>query len=702
MIGPQTPDHERVLVLAPTSTDAALSRSLLAEAGLACNVCADLREVSRDLVDGAGAILLTDEVIADRDIGHLVEVLRAQPTWSDVPILVLLSSGAESSAAPQAMELLGNVTVLERPVRVTTLVSALRTAIRARRRQYQLRDQLADLTQAEKSLRTQSERLRLLWEAASVLLTTDEPEIMMQALFAKIAPPLGLDAYFTFSVNDAGDALRLESCAGIPEEEVRKIGWLDFGQAVPGTVAQQQQPIVATSSKQSDDPIVGLIKGYGFRAYACSRLMAEGRLLGMLSFASRQRDQFEPDELEFLQTISRYVTVAYERMRLIHKLRDTDRRKDEFLATLAHELRNPLAPIRNALQIMRLTGNDKAAVEQARIMMDRQLGQMVRLIDDLLDVSRITRGKLELRKERVELAAVIKNAVDTARPHIEASGHELFVSLPTQPVYLDADPVRLAQVFSNLLNNAAKYMERGGKIWLAAERRGNLVDVTVRDTGIGIPPEALSSIFEMFAQVDISLEKAHGGLGIGLTLVKRLVEMHGGSVEARSAGVGRGAEFTAHLPVLAESPPSHAESEDDDRRPSAVKCRILVADDNGDAAESMGMMLRLMGNEVRTVRDGMEAVEEAAAFRPDVILLDIGMPRLNGYDAARRIREQRWGKGMFLVALTGWGQDEDKRRATEAGFDLHFTKPVNPADLEQLVAGLHTHSNARANAPTAR
>jgi CheY-like chemotaxis protein len=319
-------------------------------------------------------------------------------------------------------------------------------------------------------------------------------------------------------------------------------------------------------------------------------------------------------------------------------------------------------------------------------MMERQLAQMVRLIDDLLDVSRITRGKLELRRERVELAAIVKDAVDTARPHIEASGHRLDVSLPPEPVYLDADPVRLAQVLSNLLNNAAKYPERGGRIRVVGKRHDGEVELSVRDTGIGIPADALSSIFEMFAQVDHSLERSHGGLGIGLTLVKRLVEMHGGRVEARSEGIGKGAEFVVHLPIAVSA---RTEGRRDDAGvQSALRCRVLVADDNGDAAESMGALLRIMGNEVRIVHDGMQAIEEAGAFRPDLILLDIGMPRVNGYEAARRIRGQHWGKQIFLVAVSGWGQEDDKRRASEAGFDRHLTKPVEFARLEELIGEL--------------
>jgi CheY-like chemotaxis protein len=359
------------------------------------------------------------------------------------------------------------------------------------------------------------------------------------------------------------------------------------------------------------------------------------------------------------------------------------------LATLSHELRNPLAPIRNALHIIRLARNDGSVIEEARTMMERQLAQMVRLIDDLLDVSRITRGKLELRKERVELAKIINDAVETARPLIEELGHRLIIELPEEPVFFDADPVRLAQVFSNLLNNAAKYMDAGGRIWLSAERHGGEVTVMVRDTGMGIPPEAMPTIFDMFSQVDQSLERSRGGLGIGLTLVKRLVEMHGGRVEAQSDGFGSGSVFRARLPVVSSEVEIHA-LKHAEPAVNRAKFRILVVDDNKDAAESIGMMLRLRGDELRTVHDGRHAVEEAAAFRPEIILLDIGMPHINGYEIARRVRQQWWGKDVILIALTGWGQDEDKERASRAGFDYHFTKPVNPSDLERLLGNLQS------------
>ena len=370
------------------------------------------------------------------------------------------------------------------------------------------------------------------------------------------------------------------------------------------------------------------------------------------------------------------------------ELKDADRRKDVFLATLAHELRNPLAPIRNGLQVIRMAGAD-ATVEQARSMMDRQLTQLVRLVDDLLDISRVTQGKLELRRGRVEVRAVIDAAVETSRPLIEQAGHELAVAVPDEPIFVDGDVTRLAQVVSNLLNNSAKYTHRGGHIRLGVRREGEAVAVSVADDGIGIPPAMLDKVFAMFTQVDRTLERTTGGLGIGLSLVKGLVEMHGGTVEARSEGEGKGSEFVVRLPVAvpAAGVPGDAGGEAE-VVPASGRRRLLVVDDNADAADSMAQLLELMGNEVETANDGEAGVAAAGAFRPDVVLMDIGMPKLNGHEAARRIRDQSWGTNMVLVALTGWGQDDDRQKSADAGFDHHLVKPVEFAALTKLLAGL--------------
>jgi len=377
-----------------------------------------------------------------------------------------------------------------------------------------------------------------------------------------------------------------------------------------------------------------------------------------------------------------------DRKRAEEEVREASRRKSEFLAMLAHELRNPLAPIRNGLQILRLAGNNSVAAAEARSMMERQFGQMVRLIDDLLDLSRITKGKIELRKQEFDLAAAVQDAVETSRPLIEASGHQLTVTLPPRPVYVDGDRTRLAQVFANLLNNSAKYTPQGGRISLLVERHGSDVVVTVKDNGVGIAADMLPKVFEMFTQVDHSLERSQGGLGIGLSLVRGLVEMHGGRVEVHSEGDGKGSEFIVRLSVLLSPGRVRQQNGEDHSARCSSAYRILIVDDNKDSAISLGMMLELMGHETRMVHDGLAALEAALAFRPDVVLLDLGLPKLNGYEVCRRIREQPWGEAVVLIAQTGWGQEEDKCRSKEAGFNFHMVKPIDPDALEKLLAGL--------------
>lgn len=378
--------------------------------------------------------------------------------------------------------------------------------------------------------------------------------------------------------------------------------------------------------------------------------------------------------------------LAEEKLRQqAEQLREADQRKDEFLATLAHELRNPLAPVRNAAHLLHLNSAPRE-VAWARDVIDRQMQQMTRLIDDLLDVSRISRGEMELKRERITLASVIDSAVETSRPLITHGGQHFDVTLPTTPVLLDGDPTRLSQIVSNLLNNAAKFTVRGGRIWLTAQVHDHTLQISVRDSGIGIPADKMSSIFELFSQVRNTSDRSQGGLGIGLSLVKRLIGMHGGTIEAFSNGPGTGSEFVMRAPIVVEDAGgSHARS--DEQRVHSSTLRILIVDDNRDAADSLAMMLSALGHDVGTVYDGEQAVHAAERVRPQVVLMDIGLPRLNGYEACRRIREQPWGAAMVLIAVTGWGQEADTRQAAEAGFDRHLVKPVDP---RQLIATLDT------------
>jgi CheY-like chemotaxis protein/nitrogen-specific signal transduction histidine kinase len=374
------------------------------------------------------------------------------------------------------------------------------------------------------------------------------------------------------------------------------------------------------------------------------------------------------------------------RLRL-EELAENDQRKNEFLATLAHELRNPLAPIRNALQILHMTpaGSDTIPLHQ---IMERQVTHMVRLVDDLLEVSRITSGKIELRPEPVDLAGVLHSAVETSKPLLEACGHSFTISIPAEPIPLVADPVRLSQVVANLLNNAAKYTEAGGKIWLSASRNNGEVAISVRDTGVGIPPEMLPQLFRMFAQADRDHKRAQGGLGIGLALAKNLVEMQGGRIEARSEGEGCGAEFVVHLPLGAPGPAPHPEAPSE--RPemdASLGSRVLIVDDNHDAAASLALLLRHWGHDVRTANDGHAAIATVESFQPSVVLLDLGMPGMSGYEVAERIQGMPAGKTCVLVALTGWGQEEDRRRTRDAGFHHHLVKPVDFGAIQTLLAG---------------
>jgi len=369
-------------------------------------------------------------------------------------------------------------------------------------------------------------------------------------------------------------------------------------------------------------------------------------------------------------------------------LREADRRKDEFLATLAHELRNPLAPLRNSLHILQLTACNDPVIERLCETMERQVNQLVRLVDDLLEVSRITRGKIELRKETVELAGIARNAIETSRPLIDAAGLQLAISLPQDPILLNGDPVRLGQIFANLLNNAAKYTDEGGQIWFTARRENEEVVVSVRDTGIGIPHDVLPKVFDMFMQVDRTTDRSQGGLGIGLTLVRSLAQLHEGSVSAHSAGPGRGSEFSVRLPIAKSEPNSMQSQLIGGASQVLPSRRILVVDDNVDAATTLAMLLKFLGADVHIAHDGPAALTAIEKYLPDVVLLDIGMPGMDGFEVAKRIRQQPEFEHITLIALTGWGQDDDRRRTREAGFDHHLIKPADIAALQSLLISL--------------
>ena len=509
-----------------------------------------------------------------------------------------------------------------------------------------------------------------------------------------------------------GEHLRMSRCAffELARDTGRLVQRRDYHRHLPSLLGSSladalssliNEPVnarvAAISDIEHDPRAIDHLTSYqsaSIHACAVTPVARDDRLLAVLLVASNAPHEWTEREISLMNIVAERSLLAVEKLRLDMglresdaALRDADRRKDEFLATLAHELRNPLSLIRNVSALQNTPASPEHDPRWGQDIIERQVNYLTHLTDDLFDVSRITRDKLELQKERLNLIEVIHAAVEASRPIIEQRGHQLTLTASASSVYVDADRVRLTQVFANLLNNAAKYTPNGGQIWLSAEHAGDSVVVRVKDTGIGIATEDLPRLFDLFYQVDRSFTRAEGGLGLGLTLVQRLVEMHGGKVEVRSDGLSRGSEFTVHLMVVSEvSAPGHAElPHENGRTVISPGRRILVADDFPQSAEILARLLRQDGNVVQIARDGMEALEAAAQFRPEVVVLDISMPKLSGYEAARIIREQPWGKRMFLVALSGWGHHLDQQRTKESGFDAHLTKPAKYEELIEVL-----------------
>ena len=438
----------------------------------------------------------------------------------------------------------------------------------------------------------------------------------------------------------------------------------------------------------ADPDYLAALRSLGLRSYLGVPLAVRGKIFGVISFITAESSRrYTAQDQSLAQDLARRAAVAIENANLLRALQESDRAKDVFLATLAHELRNPLAPVWNGLSIIKRVPDDAARVQQVADMIERQVGQLARLVDDLLDVSRITTGKIELKKQATDIASILHSAIETSRPHIEAARHKLSVELPDEPAELLGDPVRLAQVFSNLLNNAAKYTRPGGNIDVIVQAEPERLVVRVRDNGAGITSEMLGRVFGLFAQVTHPAERAQGGLGIGLSLVEGLVRLHGGTVEARSAGLDQGSEFIVCLPRSRPAASPAAPSSEFERAHEEAptrRRRILVVDDNQDAANTLSELLQMLGSDIAVEHDGLSAVQRVAQFAPDVVLLDIGLPDINGYEAARRIRQLEGVHQPRLIALTGWGQEQDKRQAAQAGFDEHWTKPVDPERLQEL------------------
>jgi len=676
---------------------------------------ADLREYARRLLaedyeveavaDGVAALaaaranppalVVSDVMMPGLDGFGLIRELRADPKLRTVPI-ILLSARAGEEARVEGLGkgaddyLVKPFSARELMVRVATL---LRTA--------ELRRQALDeQRRAADELREEARTLETLNRVGRTLAAELDLEKTVQAVTDAATELSGAEfgAFFYNVTNEAGESYLLYTLCGAPREAFAKFGMprntAVFAPTFGGEGVVRVDDITRDPRYGKNAPHHGMPKGHlPVRSYlAASVVSRTGEAIGGLFFGHSQPGVFTERSERLVAGIAAQAAVAIdnarlyeESRRLVERLSESDRRKDEFLATLSHELRNPLAPLRNSVQFLRMQEPADQAVAPIHQMMDRQVDHLVRLVDDLLEVSRISRGTFELRRERVELATVVRNAVDTSNPLIHAAGHQLTVSMPREPLWLDGDPVRLAQILANLLNNAATYTERGGRISVRAWHDDGHALIAVRDNGTGIAADALPRMFQMFHRGAASSRRNPSGLGIGLSLARGLAEMHGGTITVKSEGPGRGSEFTVRLPLAASQPAPAAERSADDALPPR---RILVVDDNRDAADSLGLLLKVLGAEVRVARDGAEALEAYSSYDPAVVLLDIGMPGMDGYEVARRIRAQSPGPRPTIVALTGWGQENDRREAREAGFDHHMVKPAEIGALKELLRSI--------------
>ena len=543
-------------------------------------------------------------------------------------------------------------------------------------------------------------RLGLLASTAHRLLVAQAPGELLQELFGRVSAHVGLPIFVHSIFDEPSAALTLSVQQGLSPDEVAAFTRQALGEGICGRAGSERRPVLVEDARRPgewEDPALQLT---GLASFACYPLLVQGRLLGTLLFGSRKPTAFTPDELSLLEGLSDQVAAWLDRDRLISELREADRRKDDFLAMLAHELRNPLAPIRNALEVVRLRGSpEEKVLARALDAADRQVLHMTRLVDDLLDVSRITRGKVELRRLPLEVATLVEHAVQANEPILQQRRHALSVKVPPQAGRVLADPTRITQVFGNLLHNAAKYTDPGGEISVSTESAGGEIVVRFRDNGIGIRAEMLPRVFEAFVQVDSTSDRAQGGLGLGLTLVRRLVEMHGGTVSAHSQGPGRGSEFVVRLPLLGGDEGLSSLTEELPRAPGAAPLRqgtnplarhaplsILLVEDNEDIRTTLRDLLELHGHLVAEAADGVRAVELVLGQKPQVALVDIGLPGLDGYRVAELVRAAAGGGAHTrLVALTGYGGAEDRRRALAAGFDAHLVKPISSEDLSHVL-----------------
>lgn len=701
-------DKVNILVVDDLPKNQLVMESVLAELDENVVTASSGAEALKLVLENEFAVILLDVNMPDLDGYETAALIRARKKSSHTPI-IFITAYADEVHKVQGYAL-GAVDFILSPVvpeilrtKVRVFVDLFRMTQQAKRQaeeQVALAREQAARSVAEETVR----RLNFLAEASKALASSLELESTVRELLRLVATQPGDLAIVTL-FNEQGVVRNADSAWLDGLGRARYVSLMERG-GLPEPFVLALKRIVASGGLDylpdfESDPASQSKWGQLFdaagvppcwhkpRSRVILPLLARGRALGALSLAMQQPSRWRaPADLALIEDLAHRAAIAIDNAQLYRDIQEADRRKNEFLSMLAHELRNPMAPLLNGIEYLSRASQGAEDLSKIHNMMERQLHHLVRLVDDLLDISRITRDMIELQLEPVEAATIVSRAVEVSKPLVDSRMHELTVALPTEPIWINADAVRLAQVLSNLLNNAAKYTEKRGKIRLSVERDGGDVVFRVRDTGVGIPEDMLSSVFELFTQVKRTSDRSQGGLGIGLTLVRRLVEMHGGSVQAFSAGKNQGSEFVVRLPAVADSRrPAGPVAE-----PRAVKNghhRVLVVDDNVDVTESTAMLLRHIGMDVRLAHDGVAALAVAHAFQPDIVLLDIGLPGMDGYEVARRLRQQGGAQSPLLVALSGYGQEEDRQRSLDAGFDHHLVKPATLNDLTALLEHPH-------------
>jgi len=704
------PDRANILIVDDRPDKLLVYRTLLEDLHQNLYTASSGDEALRQVLERDFALILLDVNMPGLDGLETASLIRGRKKSAHTPIILVTADYGDELRMTQAYSL-GAVDYIASPVvpeilraKVRVFVELFLLAEQAKR-QAQERIALVEEKAAREAAERASRRLALLAEASATLASSLDLEATLREL-SRLLVPRFADACLISLSSSEGQSERHEMAwaTSDPEHPLLNGSILEIEDAELRDAIARVRDAGRLESIERDVAgpealRIALPRGLTAHSVLLAPLLVRGRTLGVLTLGIESSSRgFDADTHAMVAELATRGATAVDNALLFRKIQDEDQRKNEFLAMLAHELRNPLAPISNAVHIMRVSGDEPAKIAWARDIIARQLKQLVRLVDDLLDVSRITRGKIELKMGVVNVQQVVSAAIETSKPNVDGHRHALSIQLPAETLHVQGDFARVSQVLSNLINNAAKYTPRGGRISVSAAREDDAVAFRVRDSGVGIPAEYLATIFDPFTQVDRSLARSNGGLGIGLTLVRRLVEMQNGTVVARSEGRNRGSEFTVRLPVAVVAA-SEADASASREPPSPAGLRVLIVDDNRDVADSTASVMRMNGCDVHVAYDGKAAIESVQRLKPDAVLLDIGLPMFDGYLVAEHIRAQPDNEGTMLVAVSGYGQEQDRARSKSVGFDYHVVKPIDPAALASLIGSLRLlREGSRGNA----